>query len=1268
MRILQVVRFRFPGAAIRALVLPLIACVLLSAPVFALKPKVHLSLGLKLIQDLSQSVLIQLPGFAGPDWPSFESDPELLNAVRKWPGYFLAGTIGPDGFPDIIFGQAVIHPDLRCDYDNPNCPYCNCELGPSSRTWTGDWLRHLWDRAHALSGIEREQALAFVLGFFSHAAGDMWGHSFVNQYAGGSWPVDYTSDVARSAKNVELHLVAEGLVGSHVPDVRAAVSGVHNADGQPGIRVPLAFLEDTFIKDAWAVDHRGTSFISLFLSLKKSLQDHALPDEPQVSETDLLRLFAGDVVTAASLLPKAKDWLVRHYVLCWIDNIDKGLSAWLETNASLADQIFVQNETGNVMDALGDFKDDHLWKMLGLKPQQMIETCLGIPRWVMFLLNPGQFLIDTSDEIVGSVADWAKAYYREVQEDLVNFVFKKAFGISFDDFKDYWTNAEALAPVALGQPATNEILGLLHLDGSGFLNAGQCAATHNIDVLNHMLVLNADGLNALMFRFNVGPVFQPETSPNVMLGFVKSIDGNHQWRKNAPAPPVAEARRSFGTGMSLWSNHLARKNFFERVFKDWTSGGHAMVYGYPELVTEAPGLPPVSTRFRLLTTHDRCMPSFAQITLTNHQSVEQPYAVYVTIEDAKNDIPMATVCDDKHNLVPIPRDAYSPIRIMPGNTVDESVYFHKVERGILPASSVTCTDQEILVKLPNCYSVDHLIKVYILREISTARPVIFETNPVIPKNPREFLNEDVVSYYEAPYQINCGACAPPACQNDQMTIVYTVSVGKPAHDEQVTVSVPFDPACYPGTKDADDDGRDNEFDNCPLTPNPQQEDCDADGIGDACKPCVNPGRGGRDRIGPVLPDFAKWEMAFHELLDQGVIGGVTLDPVRPPVPPGDGGPVVIDGSIIAPIAQSMDDYVNRWRAGGVPDAKFYRSVQVLLHGLYYQSAGMRVEKATFTRGERQGAFDGQDPGCLTLSILPRGAGRTVIMRSRPGFDAPTRRVDQTLEEAKPAGGGQALALAVPRILLDSKKGGKDAAFRVLASGKETSYTEQKTGEFRTISLVVAPGTRTIEIFGNNPGPGSAAPPVKPPREVGPGKPVPVEPAPEIETSGDFTFTPDLLNLRPGAAEVFVTVKSKVWTLAPDRGSQTGLTIINRKTGKKSALSIRATREGKAVGPDQITIRVAPPEAEAKPGPEVAGTGPAAITGRQSPTVKPRVKPRVLEPSGKPAVGPGTLRIGIKANPGAEAGKEYLLLFEFGDQSMPILRGAFRLQVGRRITR
>ena len=92
--------------------------------------------------------------------------PAVVAALRDWPQFYNAGVIGPDGFPDLTYGQAVIHPKK-----------------------TGEWLRHIYNRAWtaqtdaSYSGAERSQILAFAYGFLTHGAGDMWAHTLVNDIA-----------------------------------------------------------------------------------------------------------------------------------------------------------------------------------------------------------------------------------------------------------------------------------------------------------------------------------------------------------------------------------------------------------------------------------------------------------------------------------------------------------------------------------------------------------------------------------------------------------------------------------------------------------------------------------------------------------------------------------------------------------------------------------------------------------------------------------------------------------------------------------------------------------------------------------------------------------------------------------------------------------------------------------------------------------------------------------------------------------------------------
>ncbi len=68
--------------------------------------------------------------------------------------------------------------------------------------------------------------------------------------------------------------------------------------------------------------------------------------------------------------------------------------------------------------------------------------------------------------------------------------------------------------------------------------------------------------------------------------------------------------------------------------------------------------------------------------------------------------------------------------------------------------------------------------------------------------------------------INCGPCGLPGCGQS----VDCNSNGVPDECDE---------------PDTDDDNVPDECDNCPMTPNPDQADCDHDGLGDACDPDID---------------------------------------------------------------------------------------------------------------------------------------------------------------------------------------------------------------------------------------------------------------------------------------------------------------------------------------------------------------------------------------------------------------------------------------------
>src|ERR1043165_1913350 len=102
---------------------------------------------------------------------SYTVPPQVSQALHDWPTYYNAGVVGPDGFPDLTMGQSIVHP-----------------------VHTGQWLRYVLDRAWApqsdpsYTPAEKSQVLAFAYGFLTHAAGDMFAHTLVNEGAKGVFP------------------------------------------------------------------------------------------------------------------------------------------------------------------------------------------------------------------------------------------------------------------------------------------------------------------------------------------------------------------------------------------------------------------------------------------------------------------------------------------------------------------------------------------------------------------------------------------------------------------------------------------------------------------------------------------------------------------------------------------------------------------------------------------------------------------------------------------------------------------------------------------------------------------------------------------------------------------------------------------------------------------------------------------------------------------------------------------------------------------------
>lgn len=197
---------------------------------------------------------------------------EAYNAVLQNPEFFRGGTIGPDGFTDFVSGQMFQHVNesplamsmvekatggdiLPESFLSSNPPTALESRTRPSQYRSIDFAMLMLQTWNAEAGNtdlfanaqERQQALAFIMGYIGHCVGDAFAHDWVNQLVGQAWDLKTGQGLFRVYTEEFQHTVVEGWINSKVP------GGLQNDDGSAGgeqsrygIRAPEKFLTHFF--------------------------------------------------------------------------------------------------------------------------------------------------------------------------------------------------------------------------------------------------------------------------------------------------------------------------------------------------------------------------------------------------------------------------------------------------------------------------------------------------------------------------------------------------------------------------------------------------------------------------------------------------------------------------------------------------------------------------------------------------------------------------------------------------------------------------------------------------------------------------------------------------------------------------------------------------------------------------------------------------------------------------------------------------------------
>ncbi len=614
------------------IILTFFLTILLFQPVttLAFKPKTHVWIAQQVLNDVLPDGKVSING------KEYLVDSDVVNALKNYQNEYRMGFVGPDTFPDIVVGQMTVHPGnpqndtawqsddwlkmlLISSKDNSRMKsFAYGYLGHAAsdifahtyvNTYAGDIFEILdcksIECAPGTKGRRQfaiEEARHFALG------------SFIAKYTPSITDQNVDSILDVPAEDVKKSLVLNPEVLKQYKDknllsftghilfmteYKKEIEDLIKTSSQSSTE-DIENLKKIKLTEKTKIDSLDTDIEKLeekISTLKQQISDN----KNKKAQQDLKKAES-DLKKTNSLKAKQqkrinkinediadlenKSAKLQRDLEQWLDNVDEAITEYINMSGKVGVALV---EDSDIMIPIYEWRDNYAKYFLPTPLEKIVtryqEEVEKIKKlWgIRWLVKLNKYIDEKVDKLKKRANIFlARIFLSKQAEEFLKLIYypninDKQLNNIFSEDK---TGKNLLLIPDIAERVKKDmsiIEGDIKVERE-FFDPDKFHAVYNSIVLSKLTLLSPEQLNQLIRdNYPESGVFFKEDNLNILIGAVRSIDGNHQWSEYAPPylrrngvvdnRPLEKRRYGRENGFTLWADPQLREKVFQKIFR-----------------------------------------------------------------------------------------------------------------------------------------------------------------------------------------------------------------------------------------------------------------------------------------------------------------------------------------------------------------------------------------------------------------------------------------------------------------------------------------------------------------------------------------------------------------------------------------------------------------------------------------------------------------------------------------------------------------------------